>query len=364
MRTPRWRRFGGVCALLLAALAVGSGCDAGDELPRVDAGPGADRGETDGAIPDPDVALPDPDAGPSDGALDRAIDGPLLDGSPVDADPVDGADAGPADLGSIDGPPPDTLPDSGPPPGCLPWADVPDDQLVARLHAELHETYRPIEAELDLGGNPNRYTTARHFMFAEVEWFDDPERGGGYECVYTGRFVASAPDEEPDNDVMNCEHTWPRARMSPRDTLRYSHEQSDIHHLLPTISGANSLRGSERFGDVENGRNLDYLPAVYGTDARGEIVFQPRRERQGDVARVIFYFSVRWGKPIRDDEEAALRGWMTDDPVDDRERARNDAVEAIQGNRNPFVDCPGLVARIADFAAFETLDTEENLPAP
>ena len=163
---------------------------------------------------------------------------------------------------------------------------------------------------------------------------------------------------------MNCEHTWPRAFMSPEGTLRYSHEQSDIHHLRPTISGANSLRGSFPFGDVVNNRNLDHLPAVLGTDAYGDTVFSTRAETRGDVARVIFYFAVRWGKAIDDHEEAALRGWMRGDPVDADERARNDRVEAIQGNRNPFIDCPDLVDRIDDFAAFEPLDTEANLPAP
>lgn len=331
-----------ICSALAAA-----GCDSGDAVARLDGAVVDGPADVDVADVRPD-AIPDaaPDAAPDARPVDMGVE---LDRA-VDAAP---------DLAV------DVAVDAQLPEACLPWVDVPDAELVARLHAHLHGTYRPIEAELDLGGHPNRYTTARHLMFTAVEWFEEPERGrGGYECVYTGRFVASPPDAEPDDEVMNCEHTWPRARMSPRDSLRYSHEQSDIHHLLPTISGVNSLRGSERFGDVVDGRNLDYLPAVYGTNTNGEVVFQPRRERQGDIARVVFYFSVRWGKPIRDDEEAALRGWMVDDPVDRRERARNDLVEGIQGNRNPFVDCPQLVDRIADFAGFEPLDTEENLPAP
>lgn len=353
-----------VRAVTLALLAAAGGCDVEDASPRLDGAVDGSPPITDGAEPEPDVFLP------ADAAADRGLDGATIPDARLDVGADGGSDLGADGAldGAVDALPDRALeppPDMGLAPGCLPWVDVPDEMLVARLHEELHRAYRPIAAELDLGGNPNRYTTARRRMFTELEWYEDPERGqGGYQCAYTGRFVGSPPDEEPDDDVMNCEHTWPRARMSPRDSLAYSHQQSDIHHLLPTISGANSLRGSERFGDVEDGRNLDYLPAVYGTDARGNIVFQPWRERQGDVARVIFYFSVRWGKAIRDDEEAALRGWMTDDPVDRRERARNDAIEGIQGNRNPFVDCPELVDRIADFADFEPLDTEENLPAP
>ena len=40
-------------------------------------------------------------------------------------------------------------------------------------------------------------------MFVDVEWAVDPDRGAGYECVYTGRFIQAAPGNEPDDDIMN-----------------------------------------------------------------------------------------------------------------------------------------------------------------
>lgn len=356
-------------ALGLAATVVACG-DAVDDLdPRQ---PPMDAAVVDGAVdPAPDlgvmpdlgadVALPildaePPDAAPDAQALDAAADVDTADVEPGDADP---SDAELADAAPTDAAPADAGFDR-----CAAWDDLAGAALVEALHAELHATYRPIAVELDRGGNPNRYTTARHLMFtvADLTW-DRDDRAGNV-CLYTGRFVASPPDEEPDDEIMNCEHTWPRARMSPEGTLRYSHEQSDIHHLRPTISGANSLRGSFPFGQVVQNRNLDYLPSILGVDAWGDTVFQPRAETRGDVARIVFYFSVRWGKAIGDHEEATLRRWIRDDPVDGEERARNDRVEAIQGNRNPFIDCPAVVERIDDFAAFAPLDTEENLPAP
>ncbi|MCA9539209.1 MAG: endonuclease [Myxococcales bacterium] len=239
-----------------------------------------------------------------------------------------------------------------------------DDALVAALHRELHEAYRPIEVQPDLGGNPNRYTTARFLMFTQVEYVPGPDGQLGQECVYTGRFAVTPEGEEPARDAINCEHTWPRSRMAAEDTLRYSHEQSDIHHLLPTDPNVNSARGSLPFGDVMSVQNGSFRPALIGDDGAGHLVFEPRDERKGDVARVIFYFATRWGTGLAAYEEAPLRRWMVDDPVDARERRRNDLIEAIQGNRNPYIDCPELVGRIADFAEFEPLDTEQSLPAP
>lgn len=382
----RWMPF--VCVGLLAACDDG----AGDEPPR--RAP-IDVGALDGGTPDTtlsfdaapgdaegDLDLPDgelPDAGWADdgsgdtGWLDLAVDVALPDGELPDGELPDGevpdselSDGELLDGELLDAGWADASPDAGDDPRCAAWRDVADDALPRALHAALHDSYRPIDAELDRGGNPNRYTTARALMFNDVELEVDRDDRYGNECLYTGEFVRSAPDAEPDNDVMNCEHTWPRARMDDEDAspLLYSHQQSDLHHLYPTISGANSRRGSDRFGVVARERDLSYLPSVAGLDAAGNPVFEPRDARKGDVARVIFYFSVRWGKPIRDDEEAALRAWVEADPVSARERGRNDRVEALQGNRNPFVDCPALVDRIADFEGFEIIDAEDSLPAP
>ena len=47
--------------------------------------------------------------------------------------------------------------------------------------------------------------------------------------------------------------------------------------------------------------------------------------------------------------EATLRRWNKLDPVDQAELERNDAIEKIQGNRNPFIDHPEYVDQISNF---------------
>ena len=337
-------------------------CDDAAEISTPDVLPPAvDASSIDGdaASPDaPDVFAPPPG--------DASVPG--ADGTSPGADAVG---PGPDPDGTvIPNPDPDAgveEPDVTPPPmgDCAAWNDVADDAVVAALHRKVQSMYRAIAPAADRGGRANRYTTARHLMFTEVEWIppDDGGNVGSVEGVYTGQIFEMREGVEPDDELVNTEHTWPRSRLNSNQSgLLYSHQQSDIHHLLPTNSGANSMRGSYRFGEPVRDLNLSFSPAVLGEDARGDRVFRPRAERRGDVARIVFYMSSRWGLPIADGEEEVLRVWSADDPVDEREQTRNARIEGLQGNRNPFVDCPSLVSRIDDFASFETLD--ENLPSP
>ena len=59
-----------------------------------------------------------------------------------------------------------------------------------------------------------------------------------------------------------------------------------------------------------------------------------------------------------------LRRWHQADPVSTDETTRNAAVQRLQGNRNPFVDCPLLVERIDAFNPFRPYDLNEAIPNP
>lgn len=176
------------------------------------------------------------------------------------------------------------------------------------------------------------YTAARHFMFSTLD-----NVGGEVECVYTGMKIATG--SIPDHTIMNTEHTWPKSKEGP---------YTDLHHLYPTDSRANGRRSSLPFGEVfstswSSGESLE------GYDALGRQVFEPRDSHKGNVARAIFYVATTYELDIAESEETVLRTWNTLDPVDETERARNDAIEGFQGSRNHYVDYPEMVERVADF---------------
>ena len=246
------------------------------------------------------------------------------------------------------------------------WLSLTDDELVTSLYLELEGSYLPLTPEPDRGGNLNRYTTARSLMFTEVERRVSTQSGDddeGVHTIYTHRFIPLEPMTEPDHSEVNCEHLWPRSRLTSDPESLYEHQQSDLHHLFPTRSIVNSARGSQFFGEPRFGIDTSYEPALIGDDGNGRMVFLPIARRRGDVARALFYMSTRWGLDIPAHEEEHLRQWHLDDPVDAWEVERNRRVASHQGNRNPFVDCPELVERLDDFRAHDHAQAEV-LPIP
>ena len=159
------------------------------------------------------------------------------------------------------------------------------------------------------------------------------------------------PHKMPSHTVINIEHTWPQSRFSKKFSKRI--QKADLHHLYPTNSVANSTRGNHtfgeaRYGDIGSNCHGSKLGAVK-TDNGDVIVFDPPKSHKGNVARALFYFSVRYDIDIPAHEERFLRQWNRLDPVDNEERIRNNKIAKIQGNRNPFVDFPSKADLVSDF---------------
>ena len=159
------------------------------------------------------------------------------------------------------------------------------------------------------------------------------------------------PGAIPNNTQINCEHTWPQSKFSsayPKDI-----QKADLHHLFPTDSKANSARGNFNFAEIshENGQLEDCSASKSGASNSGgsDDLFEPPTEHKGNVARALFYFSIRYKIKIPGSEEEVLKRWHALDPVDDAEMERNNQIHYAQGNRNPFIDFPQLSNYINKF---------------
>ncbi len=157
-----------------------------------------------------------------------------------------------------------------------------------------------------------------------------------------------APGTIPDNNVINVEHTWPQSKFSGKHNKGL--QKADLHHLFPTDSKANSIRGNFQFGEVvRDSKPVSCGASRFGTSSDGRQVFEPPANHRGNVARALFYFSLRYDMPITPNEEATLKKWDKEDPIDEDEVRRNEVIFEAQANRNPFIDFPYLSDLINDF---------------
>ncbi len=195
------------------------------------------------------------------------------------------------------------------------------------------------------------YGQAKSYLFGELHLERDNQNEYYIKDVYcnieyhSGPKVGKiGPGKVPNHKIVNCEHTWPQSRFSSKFNSKL--QKSDLHHLYPTNSRANSIRGSYDFGEVNDSQGLNFNCKSSSFANR---TYEPPKEHRGNVARSMFYFAVRYRLPIDDRMEKFLKKWHREDPVDLEEERRNDKIFSLQNNRNPFIDYPKLVSRINNF---------------
>lgn len=197
------------------------------------------------------------------------------------------------------------------------------------------------------------YQKVRKFLFNTIHLQKD-ESGHYVQGVYCEKkiypFQGEHPGQRlPDHRVMNTEHTWPQSKFSQAFSREV--QKTDLHHLYPTLSRINAQRGNLPFAEVYHERELSCEGPRSGRSIVGgeQVFFEPPARHKGNVARSLFYFSIRYKLPLDSVQEDFLRSWHRLDPVDEEERKRNEMIFSLQKNRNPFIDRPELVSRITDF---------------
>ena len=156
---------------------------------------------------------------------------------------------------------------------------------------------------------------------------------------------------------------WNREHSVPQSWFNGGKPTSDVVQVIPTDCYVNGQRGNHPLGEVGSvGWSSANSYSKLGTARSGlgfsGKVFEPNDEIKGDMARIYFYMATcyqdecsSWGHsvfggttylPFEQWALDMLMRWSKQDPVDEVETARNNAVYQVQQNRNPFVDYPGL----------------------
>ena len=165
---------------------------------------------------------------------------------------------------------------------------------------------------------------------------------------------------QKEGDCYNREHLWCQSWFNDQSTPR-----CDLHQVVPTDGYVNNRRSNYPFGEVRSATYTSGNGSKLGscsTTGYSGTVFEPIDEYKGDIARSLFYVSVRY---YNEDSGWASSGmtskstilpwamtmllrWSDEDPVSQKEIDRNNAVYGYQHNRNPFIDNPEYAHMIWD----------------
>ena len=168
--------------------------------------------------------------------------------------------------------------------------------------------------------------------------------------------VNQCGNQSAEGDCYNREHLVPQSSFGSALPM-----QTDIHHVIPTDGRVNNFRGSLPFGEVSTPDFTSLNGSLRGSSdivGYSGTMFEPIDEFKGDIARALLYFATRYEDTVdgytsfdmfNGTQDQVFQTWAINmllewhnnvDPVDQRERDRNNAAYNFQGNANPFVDHP------------------------
>ena len=235
---------------------------------------------------------------------------------------------------------------------------TPNSMLSSSFYSNLSTSSSSFMNDLHALTNPHQtqyYSYYDDLMIAFFESRDTTLDRRVVTCVYSGENKIYNEPFDFSATGYSREHTYCHSWM-PTNPAQNLPEYSDFHHLFPSnLNSANILRSNNPLGEVTNVTS-SFLGCTSGTNNNGQVVFEPRDEHKGDAARAIMYEAIcynsingnSWALPSYQDQ-MILKNWHFQDPPDNWEIARNDFIDSIQNNRNPFVDSMNYVCFI-DFS--------------
>jgi endonuclease I len=201
---------------------------------------------------------------------------------------------------------------------------------------------------------------------ADVIWDIYSDNPNGSEAYYFNFGTQQCGNYAKEGDCYNREHSFPQEWFGSKQYPMYS----DLHHVFPTDGWVNGLHASNPYGEVSNPIATTSNGSKSGLNSFGcytGIVFEPIDAYKGDVARAQLYMITRYEDSMikwrsNGDADNVLNGtlypslddwyiqlllkWNKIDPVSQKEIDRNNAIYALQNNRNPFIDNPDFADSI------------------
>jgi Endonuclease I len=245
----------------------------------------------------------------------------------------------------------------------LMWAQAPagyynnaDGKTGATLKTALFNIIKT-HTSVSYDGLYTVYTTSDNLPGSKVWDMYSIKADGTADYFYT-QGQQKCGNYQKEGDCYNREHSLPQSWFNSASPM-----VSDAFHVYPTDGKVNGKRSNYPFGEVitasytsSNGSMLGNSDPATGYSGT---VFEPIDEFKGDFARTYFYMATCYEDKIASwvgngSAGTILDGtsypafktwyvqlllkWSRQDPVSQKEIDRNNAIYAIQHNRNPYID--------------------------
>ena len=175
---------------------------------------------------------------------------------------------------------------------------------------------------------------------------DTDSSGQRIQLIYGEKEVATVPRDAGTCEYWNREHVWSRSRGVGESGL----DNTDLHHMRPSDCNVNSARGKKYFAQCGTVDSLSSCTSPANPEAANDTEtdtksFLPPKSKRGDIARTILYMDLRYDGDekntnnlvVSDCPEDVPNGagmgylsqllqWHMDDPPNEEERTRNDAI--------------------------------------
>jgi endonuclease I len=230
---------------------------------------------------------------------------------------------------------------------------------------------------------PTLYDFYDETMVREFSAYDTSLGRKALNCVYSNfKYVYNEPLAWVAADFSR-EHTYaqswmPTPNVGGTNTLPERPEYNDQHNLYPTKqNNVNAVRSNYPLGEATGTVSSTFGAGKLGLNNLGQLVYEPAAEHKGNAARAIMYMCVAYHNvggynwKLKDpigangitygQDQNILRKWHFQDPPDAFEISRNDFLDSLQGNRNPFIDSAYYACYI-DFSTMNKINSPSTQP--
>ena len=149
------------------------------------------------------------------------------------------------------------------------------------------------------------------------------------------------------NKGVNIEHVFPMSwatyslRCGKRKQCRersteFNLIEADLHNLYPARSDVNKARNNYRFAII-TGEARPFDGCDFEYDYRKRMA-EPAPSARGKVGRAMLYMHDEYDLYLKPKLEKLMKDWDRKYPPEKDEYRRNDRIEKLQGNRNPYID--------------------------